>query len=64
MSEETFKQARAAGYEKVVVQVRADNSGASGFYVALGFRECGRLARQARVAGGDVDVVLLERFLE
>jgi dephospho-CoA kinase len=64
MSEETFKLARAAGYEKVVVQVRADNAGANDFYAALGFRVCGRLARQARVAGGDVDVVLFERFLQ
>jgi dephospho-CoA kinase len=64
MSEETFAQARATGYEKLVAQVRADNPAAAGFYAALGFRTCGRLVRQARLAGDDVDVLLLERFLE
>ena len=63
MSEETFTHVRAAGYEKIVVHVRADNRGARDFYAALGFREAGRLERQARVAGGSVDVLLLERFL-
>jgi dephospho-CoA kinase len=64
MSEETFTHARATGYEKIVVHVRADNPGARDFYAALGFRESGRLERQARVAGGCVDVLLFERFLE
>jgi len=64
MSEEMFEFARALGYEKVVVHVRADNPGANGFYAALGFRACGRLARQARVADGDVDVLLMEMFLK
>jgi dephospho-CoA kinase len=64
MSEETFEQARAAGFAKIVVQVRADNAGALGFYAALGFRACGRLARQARVEGRDIDVLLFERILE
>jgi dephospho-CoA kinase len=64
MSEETFEYARSAGYGKIVVQVRADNPGAQGFYAALGFQACGRLARQARIAGRYVDVLLLEKFLE
>jgi dephospho-CoA kinase len=64
MSGETFEQARAAGFAKIVVQVRADNAGALGFYAALGFRACGRLVRQVRLAGGEVDVVLFEKFLE
>jgi dephospho-CoA kinase len=64
MSVRTFQQARTAGFEKMVVQVRADNDGALGFYAALGFRACGRLVCQARLAGGDVDVLLFEKFLE
>jgi dephospho-CoA kinase len=64
MSEETFTHARATGYDKIVVQVRADNPGARDFYAALGFRESGRPEPQARVTGGCVDVLLFEKFLE
>jgi dephospho-CoA kinase len=64
MSEETFKHARAAGYQKIVVQVRADNIGARDFYAALGFQASGRLVRQARVSDDYVDVLLFETFLE
>jgi dephospho-CoA kinase len=64
LSEETFKDARAVGYDKFIVQIRADNPGAYDFYVSLGFRECGRLARQARIADRWVDAILLEKFLE
>jgi dephospho-CoA kinase len=64
MSEETFEQARSKGFAKIVVQVRADNAGALGFYAALGFRACGRLVRQVRLAGVDVDVLLFEKFLD
>jgi predicted GNAT superfamily acetyltransferase len=63
MSEDTFKHARAAGYEKMVVQVRADNPAAHAFYTGLGFLQCGRLERQARVAEHWVDVLLFEMFL-
>jgi dephospho-CoA kinase len=49
ISKETFKHAGAAGYVKLMVQVRADNPVAHGFYTRLGFLPCGRLARQARV---------------
>jgi dephospho-CoA kinase len=64
MTGETFEQARAAGFSKIVVQVRADNAGALAFYDALGFRACGRLACQARLEGSDVDILLFEKFLE
>lgn len=64
LSEETFEHALAAGYRKIVVQVRADNPDAHAFYLALGFRACGCLARQARIAGRWVDVLLFEKFLE
>jgi ribosomal protein S18 acetylase RimI-like enzyme len=64
MSDETFKRARAAGFTKMVVQVRADNPAAQSFYAALGFQPSGRLARQAQLADRLVDVLLFEMFLE
>jgi dephospho-CoA kinase len=64
LSDETFRYARAAGYAKLVAQVRADNLGAVDFYASMRFQECGRLARQARLANGCADILLFERFLE
>jgi L-amino acid N-acyltransferase YncA len=58
---ETF--ARAAGYTKVVIQVRGQNRAAQAFYRGLGFKECGRLAGQVVVDGVSDDEVLLEIFL-
>jgi len=39
---------RAAAFDKVVIQVRATNTGAQNFYKRLGFNECGRLTDQVR----------------
>jgi dephospho-CoA kinase len=64
LSEEMFRRARGVGYEKVVVHVRADNPLANDFYSKLGFRTCGRLTCQARIAGRCVDMLVYERFLE
>jgi dephospho-CoA kinase len=58
-----FASARAAGFLKIVINVRADNSGAQHFYSALGFQPCGRLVRQAFVDGHYVDELLYELFL-
>jgi ribosomal protein S18 acetylase RimI-like enzyme len=58
---ETF--AHQAAYEKLLIQVRASNMGAQGFYRTLGFKECGRLTRQVRIDGVSDDEVLMERFL-
>jgi ribosomal protein S18 acetylase RimI-like enzyme len=55
--------ARAAGYRKLVIQVRASNTAAQTFYRRLGFCECGRLARQVIVDGVEDDEVLMEHFL-
>ncbi|MEZ5400390.1 MAG: GNAT family N-acetyltransferase [Bryobacteraceae bacterium] len=62
--ERTCAFARGHGYEKFVIQVRSTNVGGLGFYTKLGFRECGRLARQVRIDGVADDEVLLEYFLE
>ncbi len=60
----TWAEARAAGYTKLVITVRADNPEAQAFYTGLGFQPCGRLARQAYVDGKYVDELLYELFLE
>jgi L-amino acid N-acyltransferase YncA len=56
----TFNFARAHAYEKLVVFIRASNSGARAFYKSLGFRECGRLSRQVEIDGTYDDEVLME----
>jgi ribosomal protein S18 acetylase RimI-like enzyme len=63
LSSHTFAFARAAGYEKLVIYVRASNNGARRFYTSLGFAPCGRLTRQVKIAGGHDDEILMETFL-
>ena len=52
--------AREAGYRKLVIQVRGSNTRAQAFYRNLGFRDCGRLARQVVIDGVEDDEVLME----
>jgi ribosomal protein S18 acetylase RimI-like enzyme len=59
----TASFARAAGYRKLVIQVRGTNARAQAFYRGIGFRECGRLARQVVIDGNDDDEVLMELFV-
>jgi ribosomal protein S18 acetylase RimI-like enzyme len=59
----TLPFARDAGYRKLVIQVRASNASAQAFYRTLGFRDCGRLARQVVIDGVEDDEVLMEFFL-
>ena len=59
----TLAFARAAGYRKLVIQVRGSNSSALAFYRQLGFVDCGRLARQVIIDDFEEDEVLLELFL-
>jgi ribosomal protein S18 acetylase RimI-like enzyme len=40
--------------------VRGSNTGAQSFYKSLGFRECGRLARQVKIWGAYDDEILME----
>lgn len=63
LSAATWAAARALGYNKLVITVRADNAEAQAFYVRLGFQYCGRLSRQAFVDGRYVDELLYELFL-
>ena len=55
--------AGAAGYRKLVIQVRGSNAAAQAFYQSLGFQPCGRLSRQVVIDGVDDDEVLMEHFL-
>jgi ribosomal protein S18 acetylase RimI-like enzyme len=59
----TASFAREAGYRKLVIQVRATNTLAQGFYRGLGFRACGRLTRQVVIDGIEDDEVLMELFV-
>jgi RimJ/RimL family protein N-acetyltransferase len=60
---QTLAFARSAGYEKLVVFVRAGNTGAQRFYAALGFSPCGRLVRQVKIADEYDDGIVMEMFL-
>jgi len=59
----TAPAARAAGFRKLVVQVRASNLHAQAFYRGLGFDECGRLTRQVVIDGQEDDEIVMEFFL-
>lgn len=59
----TFAFARAHGYAKFVIFVRASNTGAQKFYAGLGFVPCGRFARQVKIDGVYDDEILMEMFL-
>jgi ribosomal protein S18 acetylase RimI-like enzyme len=63
LAEHTLDFARAKGYEKIVIYVRADNTGAQAFYRSLGFTPKGILERQVKMDGRYEDEVFMERFL-
>ena len=63
LAEHVLDFARASGYEKIVVYVRAGNAGAQAFYRSLGFVPKGVLARQVRIGGQYEDEVFMEFFL-
>jgi RimJ/RimL family protein N-acetyltransferase len=55
--------AAAAGYRKIVIQVRASNAGALRFYGGLGFAACGRLRGQVIVDDREEDEIIMEHLL-
>jgi ribosomal protein S18 acetylase RimI-like enzyme len=55
--------ARAAGYRKLVIQVRDNNVAAQTFYRSIGFGECGRLVKQVVIDGVEEDELLMELLL-
>ena len=60
----TFAAAAEMGYEKIFTDLRADNLDSLGYHLALGFTVVGAARRHARVAGRDIDVIFIERFLK
>jgi RimJ/RimL family protein N-acetyltransferase len=61
--EATCEFARVAGYNKLIIQVRASNLAALSFYANLGFQSAGRLTRQVIIDGVEDDELLFELFL-
>jgi RimJ/RimL family protein N-acetyltransferase len=59
----TRRFAASAGYQKLVIQVRASNVSAQAFYRRLGFVECGRLRAQVILEGTHDDEIVMELFL-
>ncbi|MGD8244155.1 MAG: GNAT family N-acetyltransferase [Anaerolineae bacterium] len=63
LAHHTFAYARAHGYEKMVIYVRAGNADAQAFYRSLGFVRKGVLERQVKIGGRYEDEVFMELFL-
>ena len=59
----TFEAARRKSYEKIFTYIRADNLAALETYQKQGFQIVGTANRHAKLRGGYVDVVIVERFL-
>jgi len=60
----SFARALEMGYEKIFTDLRADNLDSLGYHLALGFTIVGTARRHARVAGRDIGVIFIERFLK
>jgi L-amino acid N-acyltransferase YncA len=60
----SFTAALEMGYEKIFTDLRADNLDSLMYHLALGFAIVGAARRHARVAGRDIDVIFIERFLK
>lgn len=59
----TFEAARRNGFEKIFTFVRADNPAALAAYTRHGFQVIGTARKHAKIAGGYVDEILIEKFL-
>jgi RimJ/RimL family protein N-acetyltransferase len=59
----TFQFARLNGYEKLIIYVRAQNTGAINFYKNLGFIKKGVLTDQVKIDGQYEDEIFMELFL-
>ena len=60
----SFAAALEMGYEKVFTDLRADNLDSLAYHLALGFTIVGAARGHARVAGRNIDVIFIERFLK
>jgi len=59
----TFRFARLNSYKKLIIYVRAQNTGALNFYKALGFVQKGILTDQVVIDGQYEDEIFMELFL-
>jgi len=59
----TLEFARAGGYEKIVIYVRAGHTGAQAFYRSLGFVPKEVLERHVKIDGQYEDELFMELFL-
>ncbi len=59
----TFNFGKEHDYEKIVIYVRAVNSGAIKFYENLGFVQKGVLSNQVKINGEYEDEIFMEMFL-
>ena len=60
----TFAAARRKGYGKFFTYVRADNDAGLNTYLRHGFRIVGTAERHAKIDGGYVDEIVIERPLD
>jgi len=60
----TFETARRKGYGKIFTYVRADNPAALTAYSKQGFRIVGTACRHAKINGGYVDEIIIEKLFE
>ena len=63
LAEHTLDFARANGYEKIIIYVRAGNTSAQAFYRSQGFVPIGVLTRQVKIDGQYEDEVFMELLL-
>jgi len=63
LAQYTFNYARNHNYEKIVIYVRASNTGAITFYKKLGFAQKGVLSRQVKIDDKYEDEIFMELFL-
>ena len=59
----TFRFARLNGYKKLIIYIRALNTGAISFYKNLGFIRKGILTEQVKIDGQYEDEIFMEFFL-
>src|SRR5699024_7097527 len=57
------QQARSAGAESMLLEVREDNARARRFYTAAGYREVDRRRGYYRIRGGHIDALVMLRSL-
>jgi ribosomal protein S18 acetylase RimI-like enzyme len=63
LAEHTLDFARANSFEKIIIYVRAGNTGARAFYRSMGFVPKGVLDHQVKMDGQYEDEVFMELFL-